>query len=141
MPQSDPAKMLQIAARLYGARISPGEVVTRVEVFGSHGKIASLKVPPPVAASPPPDGWDFSRAVPHHNGKPIEIHGIRAGLLRVLAEAEGPLTLAAIRSRWETQAEDGTIRWHLARLRTSLSRYFKPPTVEYTPSGYVLRVR
>lgn len=146
MPLEDSAKVLQTAARLYGKCVSPGEPVTKVAIFGAHGRIAVLKVPlgtplPATAAevfANSPTGWSFNGAA-HFNGEQVDVPKSRVELLRILAEASVPLTLADIRKLLKTTAKPATIRWHISKLRESLRLHFRGAgDIDATPLGYVL---
>ena len=156
MSNADPIRQLQAAARAAGQLVAPGSQVARVCIFGVDGRrIADFTVPigavavkePPHAQAEEPSrpGWSFSGNSARFDGAPIAIHGRKLDVLRVLAEADGPLGFEDLRAAWGNyKAEESTIRWTLAELRKDLKRTFidlEGDPIENTPAGYTLVIR
>lgn len=159
--QVDVIQALQSAARRAGKIVSPGMPIGRIELFDLSGKPVlavavpfeevaveevwapapseSVQVPPkpaapPAAHAPPKPGWDFStKPYPLYDGRQIEIAGRPLDLLKLLAEAERPLTIVEMEKAWDYPAaegqtwlppENGTCRWTLGDLRKKLKAAF-----------------
>lgn len=148
MPHVDPLHALQAAARSYGQHVLPGVQIERVIVVAAGGvKIASVAVPlcgPPAIVPVAAEGWDFAPGETRFDGVLIPIHGQKLALLKVLAEADGPLTVEQLKVAWlDGIAEDGTIRWTLGELRKALKLLFPglDDPITSGPEGYSLALR
>src|SRR6185503_7916522 len=138
---------LQAAARAYGKHVFPGVQIERVIVIAAGGvRIASVAVPLCGESSPPPvaDGWDFSEPMPRYGGVVVPIKGQRLSLLKLLAEAPGPLTVEQLKAAWEDGiAEEGTVRWTILKLKEALKSLFPQVAEPITngEGGYSLALR
>ena len=150
---TDPLREFQAAARRYARHVLPGSVPRRVIVIDERGeRIADVRIPndggdvwpTPESLATPKAGWDFSGAVPRFDGAIVSIHGKKLDLLRLLVEANSPLSIDKLRAAWDGYpAEESTIRWTLGELRKSLTQLF-PGLEEPVPSGpggYTIAIR
>lgn len=149
MPNDLPA--LQRLAFLVGRQIAPNDTPVELVLKLASGRKARLPVleqHEPVAATEAEvrPGWDFSRRVPRYDGVEYpEIAGRPLAVLRVLAEANGPVNVDELRKAWDGYAADeSTIRGAVAALRKKLVKLF--PDFEGDPiistgAGYGLEIR
>lgn len=151
----DPLQAFQLSARTIGRAVDPGRAVARVVVLDADGRrIIDLAVPPgpvlpvalPAAAEQaPPDGWDFSTGTARYDGRRVDVTGRKLALLKVLAEAPGPVPTDDLRAAWQGyDVSDSGIRWQVVELRKALRRAF--PDFEGDPvpasgTGYQLAIR
>ena len=143
---------LQQAARVVARLLSGLEAVSVTVRVAHEIDLITLAVlpgdgdetePPALPPPPPPRGWDFSTSVPRFDGTLVPIHGRQGDLLRVLALADGPLTIDGLRKAWGTYpAEETTVRWTIGKLRESLAAHFKlEETIASGPAGYSLLMK
>lgn len=145
---------LQEAARAYGRLVNPGAIAAEVRIRFHDGSKASLPVPimatTPVPAKVyaptlPESGWSFFNNRPFYDGKPIDITGQKLRLLRVIAEAEGPLSVDDLRAKaWrDSRTEEVTIRWSVGELRKELRKLFdfEDDPIPNGPDGYTLALK
>lgn len=104
--------------------------------------------PPEFAAIQPEvkAGWDFARKIPRFDGKEFpEIAGRSLAVLRVLAEAPGPVDVDGLRAAWpDYQPAENSIRNQVGELRKLLKRLWSDWSGDPLPasgSGYSLEIR
>lgn len=151
MPTTDPLHDLQAAARRYARHVLPGAACRRVILFDDHKQKVCDVLLPACAGSDEPlvpevkPGWDFSRTVPRFDGAECAIHGRPLAVLRMLAEADGPVSVEDLRAAWDGyQAGDSTIRSMVGELRKKMQKLFPMWEGDVLPStgaGYELGIR
>jgi hypothetical protein len=152
----DPIRDAQAAVAAFAAHVAPWCHAARFVVIDSDGKtIASLMIPygqaaarspAPQAAVPAAAGWDFSKGIPRFDGGQVPIGGRPGEVLKVLAEADGPVKLEVIRKTiWgDYPIGDGTVRFAIAELRRKLAEAFptwEGDAVGTSTHGYTLLLR
>ena len=149
---------LQAAAIAAGKLVGPGIRIIHVAIFAEDvGEVLRLAVlgdeaeeassfaaePPPLPA-PAPRGWNLFGSIARFDGEPVAIHGRQLDLLRILASADDPLSIAGLRAAWgDYTPEETTIRWTIGKLRESLLAAFPglEDPVTNGPAGYSLAIR
>lgn len=149
---SDPLHDLQAAARRYARHVLPGSVPRSLIIRDEHREmIAQVRVPAcagevePVSPEVRP-GWDFSKKIPRFDGAECpDIAGRPLAVLRVLAEAAGPVSVEELRAAWDGySADDSTIRGAVAALRKKLEKLWpdwEGDLIVSTGAGYGLEIR
>lgn len=150
---ADPLRQLQVSARRYGRLVLPGSDIRRVIVLDAAGhKVADVAVPPgddTPERGPDPEvqpGWDFAGNVPLFDGRPVPIAGRGREVLKVLAEADGPVTTDQLREAvWAGyDASDSAIRFQVVELRKKLLKAFpgwEGDPVPASGAGFELAIR
>lgn len=148
---TDPLHDLQAAVRRYARHVLPGVPPRRVIILDESGeRIAEVRTPAcedkasPLVPEVRP-GWDFSGTLPRFDGTECMIHGRPLAVLKMLAEADGPVKVEDLRRAWDGyQAGDSTIRSMVVELRKTLKRLFpswEGDLVASTGAGYALELR
>lgn len=153
----DPLHAFQAAARAYALAVHPHAIPKRVVIYDADGgRIVEVRLHNGCGATTPPEfaalasdvkaGWDFSRKVPVFDGKHLpEIAGRSLAVLRVLAEAPGPVDVDGLRAAWPDYAPaENSIRNQVAELRKLLKRLWPDWSGDPLPasgSGYSLEIR
>jgi DNA-binding response OmpR family regulator len=133
----DPVKDLLRAAAVAARHIGCRERAARVVVYCAEGlKVIDLHVPHEAlhqgddsprqsAASEVVPGWRFTDRAAFFDGRPVAVSPSRVRLLRLLAEADGPLLAREIRDRvYDAQTTEGNVRYHIEMLRDELAAAF-----------------
>jgi hypothetical protein len=141
---------IQDAARRFALLVASD--ITRVTLHGPFGKSVTIAITPrdiktAAEESLTPEvrpGWDFTSHVAKFDGQPIQIFGRKLGLLRVLAEATGPITIQQMKAGWhDYDPEDGSVRWTVGDLRKTLKQFFPEceDPISNDDSGYTLTIK
>lgn len=149
---TDPLHQLQAAARSYGDYVYPGFAIRTCVLLDDAGRRIEVLVPPCSGDGSDgpgePDeiaGWDFSRSVPRFEGVEYPISGRQLKVLKILAEADGPVPVEDLRAAWDGyNAGDGTIRELVRELKLKLKKLFparESEPIESTGAGYALGIR
>lgn len=150
---SDPLHDLQAAARRYAKHVLPGVAARSLVIRDEHREpIAQVRIPAcaggeaEVAAPEVRPGWDFSHRIPRFDGTECpDIAGRPLAVLRVLAEAAGPVSVEELRAAWDGySADDSTIRGAVASLRKKLEKLWpdwEGDLIVSTGAGYGLEIR
>lgn len=151
---TDPLHDLQSAARRYARHVLPGSVARRIIIVDEHReRIAEVRIPAcedrDAAPSLVPDvrpGWDFTSRIARYDGTECpDIVGRPLAVLRVLAEANGPVSVDELRAAWDGyQADESTIRGAVASLRRKLAKLWpdwEGEIIVSTGAGYGLELR
>ncbi len=127
----DPIKLLQAAARRAADHVGgghPGRVVV-VDLAGR--KLLDVTVPMGAVdkdATDPPavvPGWSFTERAAYFDGTAVPVSPSRLRLLRVLAEAEGPLMAKELaKLAFDRTADEENVRYHVAALKKDLAKSF-----------------
>lgn len=151
---SDPLRQLQAAARKCGRHAMPGTTIRRVILLDdANRKVVDVAVP--AAPDEPAErvlepqvrpGWDFSANVPLFDGAPVPIAGRGREVLKVLAEADGPVTTDQLRELvWQGyDATDSAIRYQVVELRKKLLKMFpgwEGDPIPASGNGFTLQLR
>jgi DNA-binding response OmpR family regulator len=148
----DPLRALQTAARDYGEMVQPGVHVGRVIIQDANGQqLAALAVPATSRAehastpAAPLPGWDFSRATPRLDGTEVPIYGRPLTVLKILANAGGPVLSKELAKAWDRyEPSESTVRGQIAELREKLKELFPLREEQITfiaGAGYQLEIR
>jgi hypothetical protein len=133
---SDTIRALQSAAHLAADLVSPGEWAARVLVFSAAGvKILGVAVPasvtPIAPAAPKPAepepvaGWLITPTSAFSDGRRVAVASSRLKLLKVLVEADGPLTGKQLLGlAFDAHASEENCRFHVGQLRKELKATF-----------------
>jgi hypothetical protein len=147
---ADPVKLLQAAARQVAGRFVPGAVPGAVEIKDAQGRVLfSVAVPAgsdgetqAEDAADPPTGWDVDERRALFEGKPVRVASSRLKLLRVLADARGPLTAEELTDlAFDSQTTLKNTRYHITLLKEELRKAFpsfEGELVEGGDDGYRL---
>ncbi|MCE9560480.1 MAG: hypothetical protein K8U57_00355 [Planctomycetes bacterium] len=144
---------LQQAARELVQDVYPGAAAESIQVLDRNGRVLALvAVPAGVVAVAPSQreepeviaGWTFTDHSALFDGKRISVAASRLKLLRVLVEAEGPLSgkMIAELAFGKHMGEDAA-RYHITSLRKELGEAFPEFEGEFIPGdgGYRLMLR
>ncbi len=132
MKARDPLKELQLAAARAAEHIFPGDAAGRVIIRGRTGSKlldaavpACIPGPAPAAESAPQPGWVVTERSAAFDGQAVPVSPSRLKLLRVLVEAEGPLTAKDLTSMAFDRATDvANTRYHIRELKKELKAAF-----------------
>lgn len=149
MANTDPVHGLQSFARKFGKHVAPSRAVSKVTISDHVGEIASLHVsatdePMIEEEAKAKPGWDFTGLRPRFDGTLVDISGRKLALLRLLVEADRPLSVDELRPAWEgSQVEENSIRWQIMELRKALKSQFPglDEPIATTTDGYKLTIR
>ena len=147
----DPIRQLQTAARAAARHVNPHTRARNVIVLDVNGEqVLDLQVP--AGADADADGlapavrpgWDVDDRRALFDGQPIRVAASRLRLLRVLAEAEGPLPAKELaRLAFDRESDEENARYHVRELRKELKVAFDGFEGEIIPGdgGYRLVLR
>jgi DNA-binding response OmpR family regulator len=130
-----PLRALQEAARRAASILHPEDRAVRVIVVGRDGvEIVNVVVPPsgthptPETRADPPavvPGWSFTERSALFDGKEAAVGPSRVRLLKVLAEAEGPMTAKELaKATYGANGDEESARFHVRELRKELKAHF-----------------
>jgi DNA-binding response OmpR family regulator len=135
LPDSPTHEQLMLnAVNVFCARVS-GQPVRRITITLADQSRRSFTVPNPPRLAladehgdtlkvwPKPNGWDFRPGEASWNGVVFSIAGKPAAVLKVLAEAGGPVDDATIIEKvWGDDVEPHSLQAAVSSLRTALKR-------------------
>jgi DNA-binding response OmpR family regulator len=152
-PAADPLRQLQQAARTAAEHVAPGERAARVVLFDVTGrKLLDVTVPVCLPVSEaraemdvPVAGWHVTDRIATYDGKRIAVGASRLNLLRVLAEADEPITAKELTSAaFDRQTDTANTRYHIRELRKELKAAFtgfEGEPIQGDDEGYRLVLR
>lgn len=152
----DPIKELQAAARFAAEHVA-GQPPQRVIVLGlDNRKLLDVTVPCGCVATPSgaavvvPEvplviaGWVVTDRAATFDGTPVPVAPSRLRLLRVLVEAEGPLTAKELTGlAFDQHTDDANTRYHIRELKRELKAAFTfdGDVIQGDAEGYRLVLR
>ena len=158
MPSRDLIRCLQFDARRVAAAVAPGASVSYVVALDAQGRVLfKLPVPPAALLLPPTDaesapeppavapGWAAGPKGALYDGGRVAVSASRLKLLKVLVEADGPLTAKELTAAAFDKATDvENTRYHIRELRRELKIAFpgfEGEIVAGSDEGYRLQLR